>query len=290
MKKLNANLFGLYATVEISRESPAQISALRQEEFRCRNIYFEGEYVDWKTAGVQAQGYDAPQILEKLIDATREVVVGRAAYERDTVLFHDARVSHPLLAWLLYAAYRSSGRLAVMDFGGALGSAYYQHRRLLEPLEEFRWGIVEQAHFVAAGRSEFATETLKYFGCAGDCALALEPNFLLLSATLQYVNHPYKLLDELLSLGLPYCLIDRTTAHRTGRDRVYVQHVPAWIYAASYPVWLLDANKLESCFDRHGYEVIDQFDPYPGSLAGDDEFSAPYMGWFLQKRKVATSS
>ncbi|MEO8389155.1 methyltransferase, TIGR04325 family [Polaromonas sp.] len=284
MKKFMMSLPGMHVGVELSRESPAQAIARTEQEFRRHNIYFEGEFPSWSAAAQLATGYGASAILRKLVDATREVVAGRAAYERDTVLFGQAQVSHPLFSWLLYAARELDEPLKVMDFGGALGSAYHQHRRFLE--SELRWGVVEQQKIVDAGRAEFATPSLDFFASASECMESFGANFLLLSASLQYMQDPYGLLDQLLAFNFPYCLVDRTTSHRLGRDRVFVQHVPEWIYSASYPIWLLDADRLEQCFDRHGYEVIDLFEPYPGSFAGNREFQAPYMGWFLQKKRM----
>lgn len=280
MKTVDLTLFGFRAFAQLGRDERAE----REAQYRATNNYFDGDYTLWRDALAAAGGYDRPAILQKAVAATRLVHEGTAAYERDTVVYDRAAYSHPLLAWLLYAASRENGHLRVLDFGGALGSSYHQHRAVLGHLPELRWGVVEQAHYVEAGRREFTTATLDYYLSITDCAAAIAPNFGLSSATLQYLENPYERLDELLSLGLPYVLIDRTLAHRNGGDRLAVQHVPAWIYDASYPVWLLDADRLEAAFARHGYEIIDTFDPYPGSSVDIDGFSSPYAGWFLQKR------
>lgn len=284
MKKFSANLFGVHATVSISRESPESSRIRQDHEFRKHSIYFTGDYSNWSEAVADATGYNSPLILEKALSSMRKVRDGEACFERDTVVFDHQEVSHSLLCWLLYCASSSSGSLRVMDFGGALGSSYFQNRIFLQQLVELRWGIVEQPNFVAAGLNEFQTDTLQYFYTPEACLKVLEPNFLLFSAALQYIERPWVLLDSLLALGLPYVLIDRTMAHRFGRDRLAVQHVPAWIYDASYPVWLLDADELEKCIKAHGYEIVDSFDPYPGSMFGPDGFQAPYMSWFLRRQ------
>lgn len=286
MKRFSINLFGLHAHLKLTWESPEATRFRRGREFPKNNIYFEGDYPNWDTALKAAGGYDAPQILNKSVSAMRQVRDGKAKYERDTVVFDHVHLSYPLLSWLLYVASCSSGRLSVMDFGGALGSSYYQNRGFLAQLSELRWGVVEQHNFVTAGLAEFQTNTLRFFYTPDECESALQPNFLLFSGVLQYMEYPMNLLDSLLEKETPYVLIDRTMAHRLGSDRLAVQHVPAWIYKASYPVWFLDAAKLERCFERHGYDVIDTFDPHVGATFGMEGFSAPYMGWFLKKRSV----
>jgi len=286
VKRFSINLFGLYADLELTWESPAASQLRHEQEFRKNNVYFEGSYANWKDAQKAAAGYNSPLILEKAVSAMRLVREGKAKYERDTVLFDQVQISYPLLSWLLYAASCTSGRLSVMDFGGALGSSYYQNRTLFDHLSELRWGVVEQENFVSAGIAEFQTDALRFFYSPDECISVLQPNFLLLSSVLQYIERPLDLLGYLLAKNIPYVLIDRTMAHRLGQDRLAVQHVPDWIYKASYPVWFLDAVKLEQCFEQHGYEVIDTFDPHIGSTFGMEGFRAPYMGWFLKKRGI----
>lgn len=273
MKTFSATFCGFRTKFEIGRLDPNRPQA-----------YFAGDYQTWELARRDAEGYDSPHILDKAVAAMRQVRDGKAKYERDTVTFDKIQISHALLAWLLYVASRSSGRLSVMDFGGALGSSYYQNCGFLDQLSELRWGVVEQENFVKTGLAEFQTNELRFFYTLDDCVAALGPNVALLSSVLQYIERPHEWLSTLLEKGVPYVLIDRTMAHRLGRDRIAVQKVPTWIYDASYPVWFLDADKLEHSFDEHGYEIVDTFDPYPGSYFGVDRFSSPYSGWFLRKR------
>jgi putative methyltransferase (TIGR04325 family) len=38
----------------------------------------------------------------------------------------------------------SQNKLSILDFGGALGSSYFQNRNILKNKLNFKWGIVEQ--------------------------------------------------------------------------------------------------------------------------------------------------
>ncbi|MFC3678317.1 methyltransferase, TIGR04325 family [Ferrovibrio xuzhouensis] len=249
-----------------------------------RGNRFETGFGDWNAAAAAAVGYDATAILDRAVAAARDVRDGRAMFERDTLTFHRREFDHALLAWMLYAGSRGQP-LRVLDFGGALGSLYYQHRRWLEHLSGFAWGVVEQAHFVAAGRREFETPALHFFATAEDCVSQLSPDFLLLSSVLQYLPRPHEILGRLLAGQFPFVLIHRTMAQRHGPDEIAVQHVDPAIYPASYPLWLLDAVQLEAIFAEYGYEIVDNFDPYPGSYFGPPGHEAPYQSWFLEKKR-----
>lgn len=280
MRRIELTAWGMKCTVEIGR-SPDE-AAIRAQ-FQENNNYFEGDYETWESALKNTGGYNQHSILQKSIDATRRVINGEAAYERDTVTFQRHAYSHPLLACLLYVASCNMGQLRVMDFGGALGSTYRQHRPALKHLPDLKWGVVEQPHYVEAGRVEFVHDELDFYASMDQCTAAISPNLGLMSATLQYLENPHAHLDAFLSRGMQYIVLDKTLAHDQGRDRLVIQHVPPQIYWASYPVWLLGSSRLEACFSKHGYKVIDRYDPYPGSSVDVDDFSARYTSWFLEK-------
>jgi putative methyltransferase (TIGR04325 family) len=86
---------------------------------------------------------------------------GECAYERDGVVFEEVQLSFPVLAGLLRASAADAGRLAVIDFGGALGSSYYQCRKFLSLLPDLAWAVVEQENFVRCGREEFAYDAIE---------------------------------------------------------------------------------------------------------------------------------
>ena len=95
--------------------------------------------------------------------ATLEVIAGRAAFERDSVLFNEVQHSFPVLAGLLRAATENEGRLCVLDFGGSLGSSYFQCRGFLSVPSLLSWNVVEQPHFVRCGRECIESEQLKFY-------------------------------------------------------------------------------------------------------------------------------
>jgi putative methyltransferase (TIGR04325 family) len=209
---------------------------------------FDGPFASWEDASANSTGYDSDAILARVLDAALKVKRGEAAYERDSVLFDRIDYEWPLTAGLMWAAARANGRLDVLDFGGSLGSSYFQHRRLLTALAEVRWSVVEQPHFARAGRGALQDERLRFHESIDECLAANRPNVILLSSVLQYLADPLPMIKELCAVGAAVIIVDKTIVNTSPSHRIYVQHVPASIYSASYPCRSLSESALLASF------------------------------------------
>lgn len=245
-------------------------------------IRFSGDYKSWEEAERAATGYSAAEILEKTRRAMQKVRDGEAVYERDSIIFDEIQHSFPLLAGLLRVATANENLLSVLDFGGALGSSYFQCRQFLSVAKQLRWNVVEQPAHVACGQAEFSNDHLHFYRTIDECLVAEQPNVLLLSGVVQYLPEPYKFLAESLRHEFTYVIVDRTAFLRNGGDLLTVQHVPAWIYHASYPAWFLSEGQFLACFN-HGYDLLASF-PAPGSLQFDGGL-ADYKGFIFKLKK-----
>jgi putative methyltransferase (TIGR04325 family) len=203
-----------------------------------------GPCTDWDAARRLSVGYDAPLILERVLAATREVAAGRADHERDAVLFAQPEPRFPLLAGLLHAAAAAQGRLHVIDFGGALGSVYWQYRRDLAGLVDLRWTVVEQAAFVEVGQREFGHGPLQFALTVEEAATTLRAPLVLVSSVLQYLPQPWELIERVAAVGASGLLIDRIPVSDEAQDQACVQHVPPRVYPASYPSWVFSRARL----------------------------------------------
>lgn len=221
-------------------------------------VYFSGRYDDWTAASRSATGYDSDLILEKVKRATLEVIAGRAAFERDSVLFNDMQHSFPLLAGLLRASVENKDQLSVLDFGGSLGSSYFQCRSFLSVLSLLSWNVVEQPHFVRCGRERIETEQLKFYFSIDEVLQENKPNVVLLSSVLQYLSEPYTILAELMQSKTNYLIIDRTPFSDELHDAITVQHVPSSIYPASYPCRIFSKKAIMTYLSSQ-YEVVAEF-------------------------------
>lgn len=217
---------------------------------------WKGNYSTWQEAKKKCTGYDDVVIFNKVKYALLKVKNGEAKFERDSVIFDKIHYSFPLLSALSFTALNNNSTLNVLDFGGSLGSAYYQNKDLFTHLTNFTWNIVEQKHFVTEGKQNFSDKNLHFYFTIEACLKSQQINLFLLGSVLQYIEKPYQLLDELLQKQIPYIYIDRTPVFFNHTDRITVQKVHKSIYNAQYPCWILNENKLINYICNKGYELV----------------------------------
>ncbi len=225
-----------------------------------RSLAFEGDFSSWAEAEKAAGGYDSPAILERVREAALKVKRGEAVFERDSVCFYHEEYRWPALACLLWIAAGNEGRLRVLDFGGSLGSFWFQHRKFLQELREVRWGVVEQPHYVECGRREFQDEVLSFYETVEECLREGQVDVIFLSSVLQYLPEPYAWLEQLANTGVRWLLLDRTPFIDRGRDRLTVQRVPSSIYPASYPAWLFSRKRFAEEVASLGFSELAHLD------------------------------
>lgn len=226
---------------------------------------FSGNYSSWQEAKKHTIGYDSDLIVEKVKDSLLKVKSGEALYERDSVLFDKIEYSWPLLTGLLYIASKKEGKLKVLDFGGSLGSSYFQNRNFLDGLNYISWNIVEQKKFVEYGKKYFQDEILKFYYDLDECIKNEKPDIILLSSVIQYIEKPYELLDKILSFNIEYIIFDRTTFIKEGNDIITIQKVSPDIYNASYPAWFFNFDKFIH-FLSTKYTLVSDFNALAGII------------------------
>jgi putative methyltransferase (TIGR04325 family) len=261
--------------------TPPAVSRWGARRLTGRNVFREFAGT-WAAATDSVPGYGDAAILARVADATRAVERGDAAFERDSVLFDQPDYSWPLMAALAHRA-AADGRLSVLDFGGSLGSSYRQNRQFLDDLPEVAWGVVEQDPFVALGRAEFATQRLSFHRSPTACAAKLEPNLILLASTLQYLPEPHGLLDALAAVPASTLVIDRTPMSDIDDDLLCIQQVPATIYEAQYPMWVLSRSRLLESLGRH-WEVEAEYDAGHGTETTQGRTAFRWRGLILTRR------
>lgn len=232
-----------------------------------RTVRLSGDYASWEEASRHAEGYDAAAILIRAQDATRAVRDGQAAFERDGVTFAIAQPPLPLIAGLLRAAACDGGKLRVLDFGGALGSTYYQCRAFFDGLASMRWQVVEQAHFAARGAELFANDVLGFSSTIAEAARTVAPNAIVLSGVLQYLPDPGAVLRELAAIEARTIVVDRTPVIDAARDAIALQSVSSRIVRSSYPVRLFTRTNLLAPLGGR-YRLLAEFDAVDLPMGG----------------------
>ena len=220
-----------------------------------------GDFPNWESAKKKTKGYDDGLILEKVKNSLFKVKNGEAVYERDSVLFDEIEYSWEMLAGLMWIAAQNKGNINLIDFGGSLGSTYYQNKSFLDSLASVSWNIVEQQNFVKEGISSFEDDRLKFYYSIEECIANSNNtvNCILFSNVLQYLEQPYSLLEGAFNYNIPYIVINKTGFAKNRKERLTVQIVPDKIYEATYPCRFFNENEFVEFFKKNGYEQIVSF-------------------------------
>lgn len=251
--------------------------------FRGRGIRFEGDFATWEEASASCTGYHAEDILAKVLNATLKVKCGEAAYERDSVLFDEIEYAWPVLAGLMWVAARNGGKLNVLDFGGALGSSYFQNLKFLQTLPEVRWNVVEQPHFVGVGRKHIQNEQLRFYLTTEECLGETNPNVVLLSSVLQYLKTPMDVISQLSDADADCLIIDRTPFSEQTEDKLLVQRVPESIYSGSYPMRVFSQTEFKRHLESDWRFLASNISP-EGEVRSSSGFEFSFKGLLLERR------
>jgi putative methyltransferase (TIGR04325 family) len=219
---------------------------------------FAGSFANWGDARARCVGYDEPDGFERIVSAARAVRTGAAAWDRDGALFVEPSANKPLLAALLDVAEHEQGKLALIDFGGALGNTWWQHRSWLSTIVR-RWDIVEQAALVKRGRSEFSQPPLRFFETIAAACRDGTPPAILFSGVLQYLPDPFSFLREVSAQKFDHIIFDRLCFTKAGRHRLAIQTNGSILRAKrSYPCWFFDqARFFGECLP--GYQCVNEW-------------------------------
>ncbi len=221
-----------------------------------------GDYATWADAQKLCKGYDAAPILAKCKAALLEIKAGKARFERDSMLFDAKIYSYELLTTILDAAIKNDFKVHILDFGGSLGSVYFQNKPFLDTLsfKEFSWSIVEQKHFVACGKECAEDAILRFYDTLEDAVKVQKPTIILASAVISYLEKPYFWIDKFTELNPQYIVVDRVPFLPINRDLITVQNVFSSIYEGNYPCWFFDEKTFINAFNS--FNLMSEFAPY----------------------------
>jgi putative methyltransferase (TIGR04325 family) len=227
-------------------------------------------------------GYSNSIILEKTLNSIIKVKNGEFPYERDSVLFDKIHYNFAFLSALFFVINKSS-ILNILDFGGSLGTLYFQNKKKIEEITtNYSWNIVEQSHYVYKGKELLEDDYLKFHYSINE--LQIKPNLVVFSGVLQYLTDYERVIKEILLIKPDYIFVDRTSFVEFDDDIITVQNVPKEIYQAKYINKFFNYDKLLSKFV--GYEIIFEFNSFcdsPSSLIKNNKIvEAKWLGFFLR--------
>jgi putative methyltransferase (TIGR04325 family) len=241
---------------------------------------WQGNYTNWQEARDHCTGYDDNLILNKVAESIHKVKAGAAAYERDSVAFEQYSFSVHVRDAMLQASLNNTFR--IVDFGGSLGSLYFQYRRFLAD-KRIHWIVIEQSHFVTYGRKNLADHELQFAYDLDEACVDGIPDLLILSSVLCYLEQPYMWIEKFMGTRSQFILVDRTAFIEGPAERITVQVVPDEIYKASYPAWFLNEEKFIQAFMSQ-YKLVTSL---PDTIDGEDIVDGyrVYRKGFLFERK-----
>lgn len=183
---------------------------------------------------------------------------------------------YPVLVWL-GSAFRQS--LAVFDFGGNLGQAYYAYRKYLQYPQDLRWLVCEVPEIVKAGERLATQSNSPGLSFTDEFTDIDEINILLTGGTLQYLET--SLADMLKPMkSKPHHILINQMPLYDGKSFVTLQNIG---YAFTpYKIW----NRAEfiATLESVGYELVDSWS-YNRTCSipfHPDRFVSAYHGMYFR--------
>ena len=143
-------------------------------------------------------------------------------------------------------SFAEGNKIDLVDFGGSLGSSFFQLKPFLENYSA-KWNVIEQEHVAAVGKSKLENDQLKFFSNIQNIPDASSISTFSSSA-IQYLQDPYKVLHDLNLREFNYLIFDRLSVLESEKDRLTIQIVPKKRYKAIYPCWFLSKKKFLNYF------------------------------------------
>ena len=222
---------------------------------RKNNFFFTGPFDNWEDALKNSEGYENKKIIEKLFKSAMKVKNKKFAYERDTVLF-----SKPSYDWLILHNIlkhcNNHKNLNLIDFGGSLGSTYFQHKFFFILFKSIKWNIVEQKKISSIGKKFFKNKNLNFYD---DLRVAMKenaPKFILLNNVLQYIENPLHIINLLSRYKGITIIIDKIIFTKQDKDIIIVQKTPKRIYEASYPLRIFSKSIFLKKIKKH-FKIVE---------------------------------
>lgn len=227
-------------------------------KYAIESIYgYSGNFSTWENALNKTKGYDSELIINKVINSTKEVINGNGKYERDGIVFTEEDINWPLMSLILLT---QNDDFNLIDFGGSLGSTYYQNKKLLNKFNNINWNIVEQDNFVNAGKDITKDSSLNFFNNITEAQNHSKSNLILFGCVIQYLEFPFDIINKIEN-DIEYLIFDRVPFTKWDKDYITVQKVPPWIYPASYPCWLFNENNFIKKLNNKNYALELEYDP-----------------------------
>jgi putative methyltransferase (TIGR04325 family) len=208
--------------------------------FNLRHLRFRGAYAT---------------VEEATSDIRRGVLAG---YDNEAILLRDYDLmceitlqDYPILYWLRRLA--PSTRV-LLDAGGHMGTKYRAFRNHLDLDGEIDWVVYDLPTMVRAGRQRAADEGLNRLRFVDSLSEAPDPDVLLASGILQYLDISFSDLLRQLPSKPRHLLLNKVQT-REGPSVVTLEN----FIHAEVPYQIRDRTSFLASLDDLGYDIVDEW-------------------------------
>lgn len=249
-------------------------------------IRFDDSFGRWETAQVASLGYGDPSILARVLASTKAVLRNEAAFERDGVKFAIHEYSWPVASSLCLAAAIRKGKLDILDFGGSLGSTFFQYKPIHDTFQAVDWRIVEQPIWAATGSAEIQAKGLSFHESLEGALVAFKPAIAFMGSSLQYLKEPLDALTKIALQTASILVIDRIPLSY-GEARIALQIVPKSIYAGSYPMHIFFLDDLLATLGTD-WELFADYASVGGKQKTTSNFLFEWRGLVFRRKDITS--
>ena len=164
-------------------------------KFKYQITSYIGPYQNWEIAQQNSKGWNDERILDKIVLNTDFCLNNPGYYERDGEVLSDENYPKKIVEFLNETIIDND---VVLDYGGSLGSLYYQIRSKIN-LKILNWVILEQKIFFEASKKIKKNKEISFIEDLENIQ-NLKPAVIIFSSVLQYLNDPKLIIDKIISL------------------------------------------------------------------------------------------
>ena len=220
---------------------------------------FHGNYTCWEEVSKQVTGWETDIIFDKINQSTNQLEKKDGSFERDGEIISSTNQNFPLIYSLINSINIEKKELSIIDFGGSLGTHYKRYRQFINNGIKISWAIVEQKKYVDYAKKVNKNLELNFHYSISESLKINNYSTFFSSGTIQYIEKPYKLMDEIMEYNFSTIVFDRIFFLNDVNDRICIQTVnPKLFYHASFSVWLFNETKFKKHMSKK-YTLILEF-------------------------------
>lgn len=204
---------------------------------------WEGIYPHRRDVPVRHASYDHEARISEMAAQGRDLL-GQVRAGQRPGLWHDT------LALVAATVSAGSGRLRVVDFGGAMGTGFIQLIATLPPTTALEYHVVDLPGMCAAGREVFASEPrIRFHTTLAE--VPAEPDIVYVNSVLQYIDDYASQLRALAALRAPRLLLARTAIGDFPTFATRQLNLPGQVLA----YWFLNQDEVLGVLAGAGYRL-----------------------------------